>query len=348
MKTSCIVACMVTLLACKGVFADTRVDSHAPIGVMGDHRHKQGELMVSYRYMRMEMGGNRDGTRNLSPGAIVAVPNRFANLPMQPPTLRVVPTRMTTDMHMFGVMFAPSHRITLMGMASYLKKKMDHITFRGATGSNRLGKFTTQTSGAGDTRVMALIGLNHNPHSRWHATVGVSLPTGDIKQSDAILTPADTRPSPRLPYPMQLGSGTYDAIVGLTYAANSGTWGWGGQSMSTVRLGENDAGYSFGNEHRLSGWLSYTVTPRLSLSGRLAYYERGNISGRDRRIVAPVQTADPDRQGIERWDLIAGANVLFSNQHRIALDFSVPLTQDLDGPQLETDWQLILGWQYTY
>ena len=40
-----------------GVFADIRVDTHAPIGVMGDHLHKQGEIMVSYRYMQMEMAG---------------------------------------------------------------------------------------------------------------------------------------------------------------------------------------------------------------------------------------------------------------------------------------------------
>ena len=28
-----------------------RPDSHAPIGVMGDHMHKEGEYMISYRYM---------------------------------------------------------------------------------------------------------------------------------------------------------------------------------------------------------------------------------------------------------------------------------------------------------
>jgi hypothetical protein len=32
-----------------------RANAHAPIGVMGDHRHHQGELMFSYRYMRMWM-----------------------------------------------------------------------------------------------------------------------------------------------------------------------------------------------------------------------------------------------------------------------------------------------------
>ena len=34
-----------------------RADGHAPIGVMGDHLHKRGEWMLSYRFMRMNMEG---------------------------------------------------------------------------------------------------------------------------------------------------------------------------------------------------------------------------------------------------------------------------------------------------
>ncbi|MBR9832353.1 hypothetical protein GYB57_09410 [bacterium] len=35
-----------------------RPDSHAPIGVSGDHMHPQGGLMVSYKAMYMAMDGN--------------------------------------------------------------------------------------------------------------------------------------------------------------------------------------------------------------------------------------------------------------------------------------------------
>ena len=43
----------------------TRPDSHAPIGVMGDHLMREGEIMVSYRYMHMDMEGNRTGTERV-------------------------------------------------------------------------------------------------------------------------------------------------------------------------------------------------------------------------------------------------------------------------------------------
>ena len=85
---------------------------HAPIGVMADHRHGKGEVMVSYRFMTMDMDGNRDGTTRLTPDQIVTtVPNRFFGNPMMPPTLRVVPLQMTMNMHMVGAMYGLSDRV---------------------------------------------------------------------------------------------------------------------------------------------------------------------------------------------------------------------------------------------
>ena len=40
--------------------------SNEPIGVMGAHAHSTGDWMFSYRFMRMDMEGNRDGTDRLS------------------------------------------------------------------------------------------------------------------------------------------------------------------------------------------------------------------------------------------------------------------------------------------
>lgn len=324
----------------------TRPDGHAPIGVMGDHFHKQGEWMFSYRYMRMQMEDNRDGTDSLSPTEIATtIPKHIFGNPMQPPTLRVVPTEMTMEMHMLGVMYAPTDSLTLMAMVNYIRKDMDHTTFMGPQGDTVLGSFSTRTSGLGDTTLGALIRLSDKPSSRWHATLGVSLPTGDIEESDAILTPMNTRPSPRLPYPMQLGSGTYDLIAGLTYAGSRAGWGWGSQWRSVVRTGENDEDYTLGDEHGLSGWLSYQLNDRFSTSFRLTYLDRGNIDGRDPVIAAPVQTADPDRHGLKRLEGSLGLNVVLPKEHRVALELNKPLRQDLDGPQLKTDWSLTLGWQ---
>ncbi len=341
-------ACVCAVLSCVGavstpVSAGTRPDEHAPLGVMGDHIHAKGEVMFSYRWMHMSMRDNRDGTDDLSPEDIVtSEPNRFG----MPPTLRVVPTDMEMTMHMLGIMYAPTDSVTVMGMVNYLSNDMDHVTFAGPVGTTRLGRFSTSANGLSDVSLSALIRLNDH----WHATFGIGLPVGDVDATDRILTPMGTRPSVRLPYPMQLGSGSVDAIVGLTAIGgvdHRNGWNWGGQWRSVFRTSDNDEDYRLGDQHVLTGWLSYLITPEISLSGRLAYRYRGDVRGSDSRIVAPVQTADPDRQRYSVVEAGLGANVVLGGGHRIAMELARPLYQDLHGPQLKSDWRWTVGWQYS-
>jgi hypothetical protein len=146
---------LVTTLSTLTCWADApmQASAHAPLGVMGDHLHHTGEFMFSYRFAHMDMAGNRIGDNEVAPETIVtSTPNRFFGSPMQPPTLRVVPTKMTMQMHMFGLMYAPTDWVTLMAMLNYTEKEMEHLTFMGVAGTNRLGTFTTESSGLGDTR----------------------------------------------------------------------------------------------------------------------------------------------------------------------------------------------------
>ena len=327
-------------------------DSHAPIGVMGEHMHNKGEWMFSYRYMYMDMEDSRIGDDEVTPEFIAtSVPNRFFGTPGQPPTLRVVPTEMSMHMHMFGAMYAPSDRVTLMAMLMYQEKSMNHITFAGPAGTTRLGTFTTETRGMGDTKLSGMIRLFENDTHHIHLNAGFSLPTGDNKKTDAVLTPMGTRPNLRLPYPMQLGSGTIDLLPGLTYTGKHEQFGWGAQYMATVRTGR-DEGYSLGDRHDLSSWFSYRWRPWISTSMRVAYYHEGQIDGIDPNIVAPVQTADPDNQGGDVVNLYFGLNLAGQHGrlrgHRIAMEAGIPLHRDLNGPQLETDLTLTAGWQYAF
>ena len=326
-------------------------DSHAPIGVMGDHMHKKGELMFSYRFMSMSMKDNLLGSDDISPEDIVTTAdNRFFGNPGMPPTLRVVPLEMTMNMHMFGVMYAPSDKITLMLMGMYLSSEMDHVTFQGGMGTTRLGEFTTETNGIGDTRIAALIRLAEKEVTRIHLNLGLSLPTGSLTEVGTILTPMNMRPEVRLPYPMQIGSGTLDLLPGITYSGNKEKWGWGTQVMANIRTGENDEGYTLGNRYELSSWVSYRMAPWISGSVRLYGLTAGSIDGMDANIMAPVQTADPDRQGGERLDAVFGLNFIgqkgvLRNQ-RLAVELALPVLQDLNGPQLKTTSILTLGWQH--
>lgn len=327
-----------------------RADNHAPISVMGDHLHKKGEFMVSFRHMTMEMSGNQQGTSNISNETIVTtIPN---NLSALPPTLRVVPQEMTTDMEMLGLMYAPTDVVTLMAMVSHVDREMRLRTFQGMAGTTQLGDFTTKASGFGDLKLGMLIDGPKKGFHSIHFNVGLSIPTGSIEESDTVLTPMNTEVNLRLPYSMQIGSGTHDVSLGATYKSHSVNASWGAQYIATTRLGTNDEGYSFGDAQDLKAWAQYLWTPGFSTGVTLSHKVSDDIDGMDELINAPVQTADPQNYGGSTT--MAGVSMNLAGQdggwagHRLALEYSVPLEQDLNGVQMSMDSMFTVGYQYAF
>ena len=329
----------------------TYATDHAPIGVMADHRHQEGEWMLSYRYMYMEMSENRIGTETVSPDEIVTnVANRFGT----PATLRVVPTEMPMQMHMVGGMYGLSDKITLMAMGMYVTKDMDHITYQGMMGTTELGEFTTTTSGIGDTSIGLIYGLDDGSyeHSQMNVGLSVSIPTGAVEETDDILTPMNTTATLRLPYPMQLGSGTFDLKPSFTYFNRVGRINYGGQVSATIRLDENDEGYTLGDVFGATAWVAFEPKPWISLSGRLKAETIGQVKDDEPSVRLPVQTANPDFHGGETVEALFGVNVAIREGalmgHRFAVEAGGPLYLDLNAPQLETDFTLTLGWQKAF
>ncbi|MEM1196298.1 MAG: transporter [Pseudomonadota bacterium] len=340
------------LMAATPAFADDDIINsldHAPIGVMGDHRHAKGEWMVSYRFMHMDMEGVQIGTDSVTPEEVVtSVPNTFFGLPGQPPTLRIVPTSMRMDMHMAGVMYGLSDAVTLMVMGNYITKEMDHITFQGGMGTTQLGTFRTRTADLGDTKIAALIGLTDTVHFN----AGLSIPTGTITEEDDILTPMGGNPTVRTPYPMQIGSGTFDLEPGFTYRDQNASLGWGAQLKGVIRLGNNDESYSFGDKAMATVWAAAALTPGVSVSGRVQAETLGRIDGMDPLIVGPVQTANPDFQGGDTVTAFVGMNFAATGGAlkgwRLGVEGGLPVVQDLNGPQMPTDWSFTAGIQKSF
>ncbi|MCG8469087.1 MAG: transporter [Gemmatimonadetes bacterium] len=310
----------------------SRADSHAPIGVMGDHRHEKGEVMLSYRYMHMSMEGSRDGTDALVDEDIVSpTGNDFM----------VTPTEMPMGMHMFGAMFAPSDRITLMGTLPIHDNSMDHITRAGAT-------FSTESGGIGDIKVGGLVGLADWADQSLHLNAIVSLPTGSIEEQDVL--PTSDGNEVQLPYPMQVGSGTVDLMPALTWLGQTGDWSWGAQGGGTFRLGTNDRDWTLGDKVFGTFWWGRLLGRNLSAALRVQATNTGDIEGADAAPSvdpAVVPTARTDLRSGTTVEAGLGVNLYFprAKAFRIAGEFLVPLVRDLDGPQLETDWTFVLGLQ---
>ena len=79
---------------------------------------------------------------------------------------------------------------------------------------------------------------------------------------------------------------------------------------------------------------------------------QGKIDGNDAAIRAPVQTADPANHGGETVEALFGVNLAGSSGwargQRLALEIGLPLHRDLNGPQMETDLTVTLGWQKAF
>ncbi|MFT6489638.1 MAG: hypothetical protein ACJAXQ_000412 [Parvibaculaceae bacterium] len=325
---------------------------HAPLGVMGDHMHEAGGWMLSVRAMHMAMDGNLMGSDEVSDAEITAQPNRFFGVPGQPAGLRVVPQEMTMDMLMVGGMYAPTDWLTLMVMGMYVEREMSLTTYAAMNPSVVVGNFTSKSKGWGDTKVAGLIRLYEENGHHIHVNLGVSLPTGSIEEKDEVLTPMGMVMETRLPYSMQLGSGTYDLEPGITYTGHAGKLGWGSQVKATIRLGENDQDWALGDKWELTGWGSYALADWVSASLRVKAEFEGKIDGIDGSIVLPVQTADPDNYGGERVELGAGLNFQVPDGalagHRFGAEAIVPVYEDRNGIQMQRDWSVMVGWQNAF
>jgi hypothetical protein len=296
------------------------------LNVLGTHTHLAGQWMVSYEFMNMRMNGNRDGTARVSNQTVL---DQF----------EVSPTDMTVQMHMPAVMYAPTNDLTLMAMLPLTRKSMNHIMRDG-------GAFSEESSGTGDLSLTALYTFFEAPEfrHRFLLNVSVSLPTGSINR---------TMDNLRMEYPMQLGSGSFEIAPGVTYLGQTRNWAVGAEAIPRLRLGENANGYRLGNQYRLSAWLARRLTEGLSASARIEGEVLQNIHGVDAALDPEDEpTKDVNIQGGKRLGVSIGLNLFAPTGplrgHRLSVEGTLPLYQSLDGPQLETDWQLRIAWQWIF
>jgi hypothetical protein len=249
-------------------------------------------------------------------------------------------------MHMFGFMYAPTDWVTLAAMIPWVELEMDHINAMGI-------RFTTKSDGIGDLALSGLFRLFENETHHTHLNLGLSFPTGGIGHKDEVPVPTMGFQTRRLPYPMQVGSGTWDLITGITYTGAIDWLSWGAQVMGKTRTGENRHDYRLGHRAETTAWGAVPLTRWLSLSGRFLYRYNGNIHGADNGLnPAVIPTADPDLRRGHAIELLGGLSFTVPldrfGDHRLAFEGGAPVYQNLDGPQLETDWRITVGWQLTF
>ncbi|WP_144098109.1 transporter [Croceicoccus sediminis] len=329
---------------------------HPSAGLMNDHMHDGGEVMVGLRLERRRYAGrNVSGTDKIDDADILAAGY----------TVRA--QSMEMDMVMLDLMYAPNDDVTLMVMPHYMWHRMTMVGIDPMAGgmdmsgghmsggdmsgghSAMLGYGESHSHGAegfGDTLVSASYRLAKGRDLRAHVTLGVWVPTGadELKNADGTF----------VHYGMQPGSGTWDIEPAVTVAGSLGSVGWGGQASYRWRTDDaNGAGFAFGDKFQSSAWASYRLTGRLGATARVEYVHEGAIEG---HYNGPHRHSSPsDIQGNYGGDTVSlglGANWFLpvgqAKHPQLSAEFAVPVHQKLNGIQLPQDWRVSVGLSQTF
>lgn len=311
--------------------SSAHIHSVAPIGVMSDHCHPKGGLMLSYRFMPMQMAGNRSGTSTIEDAAI------FDNY-------MLAPQEMNMQMHMLGIMYGLTDRLTLMGMANYQQNKMTMLTMDDRS-------HTHESAGFGDFRLSVVSSLWQSQKQNLHAHLGISFPTGSINLTEvnhfAHHHGHEGNMESPMPYPMRLGSGSYDLFLGATYALQFQQFSVGAQVQGKLRTADNQRNYRLGNQADLQAWFGYQVANWLNLNvgGQGRFTQK--ISGLDQELMAMLSpTNDIANSGGTRFYSTLGFNLLIPKCWKglqVGGEFGLPVYQKVNGIQMEQDYFFTLG-----
>ena len=307
-----------------------RPDADAPWGVGVDRLGERGRLTVGYRYVRVWQREYRVEDQPVTTDSVLVTYPEAAD-------------NRTRQAHEFLLRFAPSDRLSLSATIPVHSLEADNRTDVGGT-------FVTSASGMGDVSVDALFRALAWNRQQLLVLARVTLPTGAIDATDA--TPAGGAAT-ALPYPMQVGAGSADVRPGITYLGQNNSASWGAQFQMTLRLGDNDRGYHWGNGGIFTAWLAGRWADWISSSLRVEFRRFAQIQGEDASL-DPAVTPEADRlyHGGTQVDGMIGTNVRipggFLGGARIGVEATLPMYLSLHGPQLRDRSTVTVGIRYGF
>ncbi len=234
---------------------------------------------------------------------------------------------------MLTLQYTASPKWTLMASGQWLETFVETQIF----GLN----FKDSTIGFGDTYLLAMRPLWMSQQFFVFTDFGVSLPTGDISKKN------QSNKAVNYPYNMQLGSGTYDAMVAVSPVWMKPPYQVGSRLSTIVRTGENDNGYRLGNQYKLDAWAEYETT--VGLAPRLVgyYKHRDRISGADKTL-GRIPFLEFYHHTQINWDVSAALRFkkLFMKSFELAVEGGLPLFQEsrnIDNVRVSTQYYGSLG-----
>jgi len=270
---------------------------------------------------------------------------------------------MRMDMHMVMAMYGISNKLSVMAMLHYNVMQMNmnmlpgtmHMHMDGGTMVMTAGSsdntMKSTSSGLGDSKLYAVYSLLNKGVHHLILSAGVNLPTGSIrvKGADDDMMYAGSR----LPYMMQLGSGTVDFMPGVTYLMKADKFSYSGQFTTVLRPFNNALNYHLGNEYVLNAWAAYQWLPWISTSLRAEGNYVNTISGQDASLFSIIEpSADPLNYGGQNVNAYLGLNFYldrgFLKNNKLSIEYGMPVYQNVNGIQLAAKSTVYAGWLISF
>ena len=317
-------------LAQAPVWSVERPDGHAPSGVMADYSLEKGDVYFGYRYYREDFAGTLVGTTPFFPDDVLDF-------------FEVAPLTLERQSHEVELRWGMFDDFTVAISMPFVMHHMWNVTDEEF--------FRTESNDIGDLSVRFLIDLFEIDQYRLHLMLGGTAPLGDTRDRDQ--TPFSGTGEDVLPFVMQAGTGHPDILGGLGFTTQNDVASLGAQVNVTVRAFDNWQGYRRGDAFEFTAWGAHTLNDWLSVSGRVLYETVGETEGVEPRTDGTVDpSANPFAQGGDRVYLPLGANLFFRDGsvggHRIAVEYYIPVHQDLNGPQLSAEHGFVASWQVVF
>jgi hypothetical protein len=324
---------LILLISANLTSSGQNIDA-SPVGIMISHSHPKGGWMASYSYMNMEMKDNLAGDHVITKDDIF-----FKNYNMAPEKMRM-------QMHMLMLMYGITGRLSVMAMASYNDNSMNMESYaaghvHGGSTDVTPGVFHSHhSSGLSDIKLWALYKLFNGENSSVVLSAGINIPTGSI---DIAKGEHSTFPGEHQAYMMQLGTGSFDLMPGLTYYKRSGKIAWSAQVLGNVRPFYNSNDYRTGSDVTLNIWGAYLFCSNLSASLRAEAIYGGSISGKDAAINS---LSEPDaaieNHGGLKTNSYAGINYYINKSilkdTKIGIEAGIPFYQYVNGIQMSNSF----------
>jgi hypothetical protein len=307
-----------------------RPDAVAPVGITNDRTLGGGNLELAYRFGRSELTGLKFG-------------NQIFDVDDALELFTFIPIEGVAEAHVVHVGYGVDDDLSITATGGWLTKTR--------SAGNEEVFFSNQSSGMTDIELDVLWQAYAQGAWRSHLQMGLVIPTGSVDETGDFPASGELGEATgvQLPYNMQIGTGAWALVPGVTAQVMNEVGSVGGQVRAVFALADNDRGWRPGTRVDANLWAGYRFNDFVSASAGVRMSAMNAIQGVDPDLET---LRDPGDLALsfagERVDLPLGVNLRMTEGplagHRLSIESVWTVHEEFDGPALAADWGFNIGW----